>query len=94
VPHEIAAVHSRNLHGFKNEPALLVVYQGPAELASPSGVMPAAAKMYTPDNPPFAGDVIRLSQLPEYATNPDVRSLALVNLNEVEKRVMQTIATA
>lgn len=100
VPHDIAAVHCRLLYGFKDEPALLVVYNGPTALMSPSEFGSAAPEqrpavtVYDPGQPALQGEVIRLSELPAYATNPDVRSLALVNLNEVEKRVLQATITA
>ncbi len=93
VPHDVASVHSTPLHGFNDEAALLVVYQGPMELiptserGSPLPGIKRGLKFYDPDQPQFRSDIVRLSQLAAYAVNPDIRSMAVVNLDHVEARV-------
>lgn len=93
VPYDVAAQHSRLLHGFKDEAALLVVYQGPQELIATSerGAPPPAqssgVKFYDPAMPPMVGEIIKISKLGDLAANPDVRSMAVVNIDHVESRV-------
>jgi len=93
VPHDVAAVHSTRLHAFNDEPALLVVYQGPMELiptserGSPLPGTKRGHKFYDPDRPQFQSNVIKLSQIAAYAANPDMRSMAVVNLDHLEARV-------
>lgn len=99
IPHDIAAQHSRYLNLFKDEPALLVIYQGPVELiptserGSPLPGTKKGRKFYDPDLPQFRSDVIKLSQFATYAANPDVRSLAAVNLDHLEARVKTALAS-
>jgi len=100
VPHEVAAQHCRHLHGFKDEAALLLVYQGPVELiptserGSPLPSRTNGVKFYDPDRPPFGSEIIRLSQLAAYAADRNVRSLAVVNLDHVEERVKAALEAA
>jgi hypothetical protein len=97
IPHEVAAQNCKSLHGFTDEAALLVVYQGPVELIAPSErgaplqSSKKGVKFYDPDQPHFSSDIIRLSQLAAYAANRDVRSLAVVNLDHVEARAKSAL---
>jgi hypothetical protein len=100
IPHDVAAQHGRHLHGFRDEAALLMIYQGPVELIPTSergSVLPGSGsgmRFYDPDRPPFGSEIIRLSQLAAYAANRDVRSLAVVNLDHVEERVKAALEAA
>ncbi len=98
VPHDLAARCSKHLHGFKDEPALLIIYQGPMELiptserGEPLPTEKKGLKFYDPAMPPVVGEIIKLSKLSDYAANPDVRSMVVVNIDYVESRVKAKLA--
>ena len=93
LPPAVASRHVHNTSAFTDDDALLVVTQGPIEIAtSPSDG--TTRTFYDPDNPGIQAHVIRARELIEFATDPNVRSMAVVNLNEVEKRVLKAIGTA
>lgn len=97
IRHEIAAQHSGSFYLFKDDAALLVVFQGPVELipVSERGAPPTkkkGAKFYDPDMPMIQNDIVRASKLGDYVSNPDVRAMAIVNLDNIEKRVLEALA--
>jgi len=60
------------------------VSQGPDEMAGGNGAL-----YYDPANPATHGQIVRARDLAGIATDPKVRSMAVVNLSEVEKRVLK-----
>jgi len=75
-------------YAFTDDDALLVVSQGPDEtgIADKEG---KRALYYDPANPATHGRIVRARDLAAIATDPQVRSMAVVNLSEVEKRVLK-----
>lgn len=95
--------HTR-LDMFRDEPSLFVVWQGPQEMIpiSERGApghrpkrlgepRPAAPAFYDPDRPILNGESVRLSELASVAADPDVRSMAVLNLDHIERRVMAAL---
>ena len=64
-----------------------------SERGSPLPGTRRGIKFYDPDQPQFGSDIVKLSQLASYAANPDVRSMAVVNLDHVEGRVKTALAS-
>jgi len=83
----VASMHVNRGCGFTENTALLVVTQGPMDTV-PSNANQEAAWSYDPLDPPTRGRIVRINDLPEIAADPLVRSMAVVNLSEVEKRVL------
>jgi hypothetical protein len=89
----VASMHAHQVYAFKDDDALLVVSQGPTE------IMPAKGKgratlVYDPANPATHSDIVRAKDIAKLVTNPNIRSMAVVNLNEVEKRVLRVTGKA
>lgn len=80
----VASMHVHSVYAFTNDDALLVVSQGPDEMAGANGAL-----YYDPANPATHGRIVRARDLAGIATDPKVRSMAVVNLSEVEKRVLK-----
>lgn len=95
---EIAGAHSKSLHGFKSDKAVLVIHHGPSELISvsergkPIKKPSKASLMYDPTQPPVHKDIIKLSDLPRYMGNPHVFVAAMINLDSVVDRVEASLA--
>lgn len=80
------AVVTQELYGFQDDIAFLVVSQGPIEVptivtANGPGIV------YDPDAPIKRSAIIGSKHLTEVLLDPKKRSAAVVNLDEVEKRV-------
>lgn len=80
------APHIPNLHGVADGDALLVIYEGPIRLSSQDD-----AAFMESDIPAPASKIISPKGLPEIATDPEVRSFAVVNLNDIERRVTKAL---
>jgi hypothetical protein len=89
----VASMHVHHVYAFIDDDALLVVTQGPIEMVA-AGRKGPAPMFYDPDNPGTRGRVIRARDLGKLATDSKVRSMAVVNLNEVEKRVLAVAGKA
>jgi MerR HTH family regulatory protein len=87
MPPAVASMHVHHVYGFSDDDALLVVTQGTIDTGK-NGV-----KVYDPDSPATHSEVIRAKQLIKFATDPNVRSMSIVNLSEVEKRVLKSIGS-
>lgn len=79
-----ASQHTGHLHAFKDDAALLVLIQGETEIKFTGG---KTVVFYDPDQPRLQSKIIRLGDLSRLVSNPQVRTLAIVNLDEVEKRI-------
>lgn len=82
-----AAPHIGNLHGVADGDALLVIYEGPIRLSSQED-----AAFMDSDIPAPASRIISPQRLPEIAADPEVRSFAVVNLNDIERRVTKALS--
>lgn len=82
------APHITNLHGVADGDALLVIYEGPIRLSSQDD-----AAFMDSDIPAPASKIISPQRLPEIATDPEVRSFAVVNLNDIERRVTKALGS-
>lgn len=84
----VASMHVHSVYAFTDDDALLVVSQEPDEtgIADKDG---KRAFYYDPSNPATHGRIVRARDLAAIATDPKVRSMAVVNLSEVEKRVLK-----
>jgi hypothetical protein len=87
----VAAMHVIGVHQFSDDETLLVVTQGPA---GSSGSSRISATMYDPANPSTFSEFVRARDLIKIATDPDVRSMSVVNLSQVAGRVLKTIGNA
>jgi hypothetical protein len=92
MPPTIASMHVHHVYAFTDDDTLLVVTQGPIEMAGSSG-KGNAMTFYDPDNPGSHGHLVRAKELIKFATDSNVRSMSVVNLSEVEKRVRKAIST-
>ena len=81
------APHIGNLHGVADGDALLVIYEGPIRLSSQED-----AAFMDSDIPAPASRIISPQRLPEIAADPEVRSFAVVNLNDIERRVTKALS--
>ena len=87
IPPTVASMHVNHVHFFTDDVALLVVTQGPMDIA-PSNASKRPVLFYDPQDPPTRGRTVRSKDLPKIATDPQVRSMAVVNISEVGKRVL------
>ncbi len=74
----VASMHVDHLHTLADETALLVVTQGPMEPGLTDD----------PENFATHARIVTPMDLPKIAADPLVRAMAVVNLSEVEKRVL------
>lgn len=89
IPYDVASRQSVNLYGFNDDQALLVLYQGSVDAVTSRGGK--KMKLYFPDTPVTMKKIIPLKKFAEMASNPDVRSMAVVNLNHIDARVKASI---
>lgn len=88
------------LHGFKDAPAILVMWQGPIDLNGRSIDEHGRPKSqprrmyYDPDHPPFGADIVRPHELANLILDPDKRALVAVNLDEIEARVKASLSAS
>lgn len=94
VSREIAKQATWHLHGLKDGPAILAVWQGPMRRIIPHserGTRPPPKERhgyyYNPDMPPFDWDIVSPQRASELRDHPDTYSMATVNLDNVEARV-------
>jgi len=85
----VASMHVHSVYTFTDDDAFLVVSQGPDEMAGGNGAL-----YYDPSNPATHGQIVRARDLAVIATDPKVRSMAVVNLSEVEKRVLKAVGAS
>ncbi len=81
-----AAVFTQGLTGFRDHVAFLVISQGPLDLPTiqtPEG----PGIFYDPDYPMKRFDIVKAKDLTDVLLDPRRRASAVVNLDEVEKRV-------
>ena len=102
IPVERAADATRWLHAFKDDAAILVIWQGPVQLipASERGTRPlsdeelrksGAAKFYNPDAPPIQSEIVKKSAFAAFVDDPDKRAVAHVNIDHIEARVKRSL---
>jgi DNA-binding transcriptional MerR regulator len=84
---DVGSQISPGLHGFKDDRALLVIYEGPIRLAN----VPNAAYVEPDMAAPFS-KIIQASRLPELLTDPEITSFAVVDLNTIEERIQRALA--
>ena len=77
-----AALHVQDIYAFDDDDALLVMSQG--QIATEG----EPATIYEPSNPIIHGQIVRARDLAMVATDPAVRSMAVVNLSAVERRII------
>src|SRR5690606_15410264 len=80
----VASMHVHSVYAFTDDDALLVVSQGPDEAVSGKDALCS-----DPANPAPLGRIVRARDLAGIATDPKVRSIAVVNLSDVKKRVLK-----
>ncbi len=85
---DVGSQISTGLHGFKDDRALLVICEGPIRLAD----APNAAYVEPEMAAPFS-KIIQASRLPELLADPEITSFAVVDLNTIEERIQQALAT-
>ena len=88
-----AAVATQVVHGLTDDVAFLVVSQGPVVVPTirlPDG---SPGIDYNPDRPMKRRKIIGSRQLTEFLLDPAKRACAVVNIDEVEKRVKAALET-
>lgn len=80
------APHISNLHGVADGDALLVIYEGPIRMSSRED-----AAFMESNIPAPMSKITSPQRLPSLVSDPEVRSFAVVNLNDIERRVMNTL---
>ena len=85
----IASMHVHSVYTFIADDSLLVVSQGPDAITDAKGEV-----YYDAANPATRGRIIRTCDLGAIATDPTVRSLAVVNVGEVAKRARKVLGAA
>ena len=83
----VGSMHVNHVYTFADDMALLVITQSPMGLAPPKGDE-KPAQFHHPQNFATHSQVVRSRDLLKIATDPQVRSMAVVNISEVEKRVL------
>lgn len=89
----VASMHVHSLYAFVDDDALLVVSQGP-DVIRPAQGKGKPVLYYDPGNPATHGRIVRAKDLAEIVADPNVRSMAVVNLSQVERRVLAAIGRA
>lgn len=86
---EVGPQISMGVHGFKDDRALFVMCEGPIRLTSESD-----AAFVEPDmGRPFS-KIIQARRLPELLEDPEITSFAVVDLNQIEERIMRALPAA
>jgi len=65
-----------------------VIYEGPIRLSSQED-----AAFMDSDIPAPASKIISPQRLPDLVTDPEVRSFAVVNLNDIERRITKALSS-
>ena len=82
------APHITSLHGVADGDALLVIYEGPIRLSSQED-----GAFMDSDIPAPASKIISPQRLPDLVTDPEVHAFAVVNLNDIERRVTKALSS-
>lgn len=93
MPPALAASHVQNVYQYSDDDTLLVITQGPIDTAVSDG-KGKSLSFYDPDRPTILSQIIRRRDLVGLAADPNVRSMSVVNLSEVAKRVFKAAGTA
>lgn len=80
------APHINNLHGVADGDALLVIYEGPIRMSSRED-----AAFMDSNIPAPMSTIMGPQRLPNLVSDPEVRSFAVVNLSDIERRVLNTL---
>ena len=88
-----ATVATQVVHGLTNDIAFLVLSQGPVVLPPVRHADGRPVIDYYLDSPMKLKKIIGSRQLTEFLLEPDRRSCAVVNIDEVEKRVKAALET-
>lgn len=88
-----ATVATQVVHGLTNDIAFLVLSQGPVVLPTVRHSDGRPVIDYYLDSPMKLKKIIGSRQLTEFLLEPDKRSCAVVNIDEVEKRVKAALET-
>lgn len=89
INQETAGRYTDDLHGFKDDQAILLVWHGPTELIPSSNWGEKSKKLkkpalaYNSNLPPFHKKIIRLNKLQDYICDPLVYASAVINLDLV-----------
>jgi MerR HTH family regulatory protein len=92
MPPALAASHVQHVYQYSDDDTLLVVTQGPIDTAVSDG-KGKSLKFYDPDRPTILTHIIRSQDLAGLAADPNVRSMSVVNLSELAKRVFKAVGT-
>ena len=88
-----AAVSTQAIYGLTDDIAFLVVSQGPVVVPTiklPDG---SSGIVCNPDRPMMRSKIVGSKQLTEVLLDPAKRACAVVNIDEVEKRVKAALET-
>ncbi len=80
------APHIKHLHPVGDGDALLVIYEGPMRLSSLEN-----APLNDSDIPIPMSKIIGTERIAELVSDPEVRSFAVVNLNDIERRITSAL---
>ncbi len=80
------APHISNLHGVADGDALLVIYEGPIRMSSQEDAAYLESNIPAP-----MSKIVSPQRLPNLVSDPEVRSFAVVNLSDIERRIMNTL---
>ncbi len=78
---------SPGLYGFKDDHALFAICEGPIRLAD----VPDAVYFHPSPAAPFS-KIIRARQISELLNDPEITSFAVVDLNDIEERILRALA--
>lgn len=92
MPPTSAATHVQSVYQYSDDDTLLVVTQGPIDTAVSAG-KGKSLKFYDPDRPTTLSHIVRSRELAGFAADPNVRSMSVVNLSELAKRVFRAVGT-
>lgn len=93
MPPALAASHVQHVYQYSDDDTLLVIMQGPIDTAVSDG-KGKSLKFYDPDRPTILSQIVRSRDIARLAADPNVRSMSVVNLSEVAKRVFTAVGTA
>jgi hypothetical protein len=88
-----AAVATQAIYGLKDDIAFLVVSQGPVVVPTMKLPDGSSGMVYNADRPMKLSKIIGSRQLTEVLLDTDRRACAVVNIDEVERRVKAALDT-
>lgn len=89
-----SAVATQVVYGLTDDIAFLVLSQGPVVLPTMKHADGQPFIAYDPDRPMKRKKIVGSRQLAEFLLDPEMRSCAVVNIDEVEKRVKAALEVA